>query len=127
MRAVRADDGSSPRASGGQPLEAPRLREAAGPAPEDGPPLVLVEWHDAWFDPDQQTPDDWRSDYLVRTVGFLVRKGPRVVSVAQELLPEEDGYRAVTHIPASMIERITHLHLQAKQVPVPDGEAALGA
>jgi hypothetical protein len=69
-------------------------------------PLALVEWHDAWFDHDQRTIEDRRPDYLVRTVGFLIDEGPRIVSVAQELLPDGEGFRAVTHIPVAVIERI---------------------
>ena len=79
--------------------------------PTDPPefPLVLVTWRDAWFDFDEPDPEDVRSDYLVRTVGFLLREGPRFVSVAQELLPEGDGFRAVTHIPAAVVENIASL------------------
>lgn len=73
-------------------------------------PLVLVVWHDAFFEFDQASPDDCRSDYLVRTVGFLVHEGPRFVSVAQEVLPEGEGFRAVTHIPRSIVESIETLH-----------------
>ena len=72
-------------------------------------PIVLVTWHDAWFDFDQQDPEDCRADYLVRTVGFLVDDGPRFVSVAQEVLPDGDGFRAVTHIPRSIVEEVTTL------------------
>ncbi|HET8525283.1 MAG TPA: hypothetical protein VFM81_01455 [Actinomycetota bacterium] len=72
-------------------------------------PLALVEWHDAWFDHDQLTIGDRRSDYVVRTVGFLIDEGPRVVSVAQELLPEGEGFRAVTHIPVAVVERIVRI------------------
>lgn len=72
-------------------------------------PLALVEWHDAWFDHDQLTTEDRRADYLVRTVGFLIDRGPKVVSVAQELLPDGDGFRAVTHIPAAVVERIVRI------------------
>ena len=72
-------------------------------------PLVLVTWRDAWFDFDQAADDDGRTDYLVRTVGFVVREGPRFVSIAQELLPDGDGFRAVTHIPWSVIEGIVTL------------------
>jgi len=72
-------------------------------------PLVLVTWHDAWFDFDQEGPDAQRADYLVRTVGFLVTDGARFVSIAQEILPDGDGFRAVTHIPRSIIESITPL------------------
>ncbi len=77
--------------------------------PEPEYPLVLVTWHDAWFDFDQEGPDAERADYLVRTVGFLVSDGPRFVSIAQEILPEGDGFRAVTHIPRSIIESVTGL------------------
>lgn len=72
-------------------------------------PLVLVTWRDAWFDFDEPDPEDVRADYLVSTVGFLVRQGPRFVSVAQEILPDGDGFRAVTHIPVAVVETISPL------------------
>jgi hypothetical protein len=72
-------------------------------------PLVLVIWRDAWFDFDEPDPEDARADYLVSTVGFLVRQGQRFVSVAQEVLPDGDGFRAVTHIPTAVVEKITQL------------------
>jgi hypothetical protein len=72
-------------------------------------PLVLVTWRDAWFDFDEVDPEDARSDYLVTTVGFLVRQGPRFLSIAQEVLPDGDGYRAVTHIPVSVVGSLTTL------------------
>ena len=80
-------------------------------------PLAMVEWHDAWFDFDQDGPDDCRMDYLVTTVGFLVSEGPRTVSLAQELLPDGEGFRAVTHIPLPVVERIVSLRPPAD----PDG------
>ncbi|MGH2636076.1 MAG: hypothetical protein ACRDHU_08030 [Actinomycetota bacterium] len=55
-------------------------------------PLVLVEWHDAWFDFDLPAADERRTDYLVRTVGFLVAEDPRFLSLAQEVLPEGEGF-----------------------------------
>jgi hypothetical protein len=70
-------------------------------------PIVLVTWQDAWADSEQHERAEWRSDYLVLTTGFLVRDEPDIVSVAQEILPEED--RAVTHIPRGMIEDLTCL------------------
>jgi hypothetical protein len=76
-------------------------------------PLVLVIWRDAFFDFDQSDPDDVRPDYLVHTVGFLLAHGPKFVSLAQEVLPDGDGFRAVTHIPLSIIERILPLDLEA--------------
>jgi hypothetical protein len=72
-------------------------------------PIVMVVWHDAWADSEQHDRAEWRSDYLVRTTGFLVREEPDVVSIAQEILPEDDGFRAVTHIPRGMIENLTWL------------------
>jgi hypothetical protein len=70
--------------------------------------LVLVRWHDAWFDVEQPA-GGWREDYLVQTVGFLVRENLDVISVAQELLPGREGYRAVTHIPRGVVESVTTL------------------
>jgi hypothetical protein len=98
-------------------------------APDDGLdlqfPIVLVTWHDAWFDFDQQDPEDCRTDYLVRTVGFLVGDGPMFVSVAQEVLPDGDGFRAVTHIPCSIIDQITVLEEAAD--PLAEPAATTGA
>lgn len=82
----------------------------ARPTPDgDEYPLVLVAWHDAFFDFDQAGPDDFRPDYLVRTVGFLIGDGPRFLSIAQEVLPDGDGFRAVTHIPVSIVESVVPL------------------
>jgi hypothetical protein len=98
----------------------------AGPVEEliDPPefPLVLVTWRDAWFDFDEPDPQDARADYLVSTVGFLVRQGSRFVSVAQELLPDGDGFRAVTHIPTAVVQKISAL-----QEPVETGLSDLAA
>ena len=75
-------------------------------------PTVLVIWRDAFFDFDQSDAEDIRADYLVHTVGFLVAEGPRFVSLAQEILPDGDGFRAVTHIPLSIVERIERLDVR---------------
>lgn len=92
----------------GTPFEDPNEREVEPETPDY--PLALVEWHDAWFDLDLEGPEDRRPDYLVRTVGFLVREGPRFVSLAQEILPDGEGLRAVTHIPLPIVERVIPLH-----------------
>jgi hypothetical protein len=76
------------------------------------PPLVMVTWRDAFFDFDQSTVADFRTDYLVHTVGFLVADGPTFVSLAQEVLPDDEGYRAVTHIPRAVVEEIVQLEHQ---------------
>jgi hypothetical protein len=92
--------------------------EAPGAAPSSAadslaapptPPLVIVTWRDAFFDFDKTTADEFRADYLVNTVGFLVSDGPTFVSLAQEVLPDDEGFRAVTHIPRAVVERIVPL------------------
>ena len=82
---------------------------ASDEVPVPSPPLVLVEWRDAWFDFDLPAAEHRRADYLVRTVGFLVAEDPRFLSLAQEVLPEGEGFRAVTHIPVGIVERVQRL------------------
>jgi hypothetical protein len=72
-------------------------------------PLVLVTWRDAYFDFERDTAERERSDYLVRTVGFLLHHGARFVSLAQEVLPDGEGFRAVTHVPTPVVEAIVPL------------------
>jgi hypothetical protein len=97
-------------------------RVDARPAPSELPesaaetlehPLVLVEWHDAWFEVDEAAPQHRRLDYPVRTVGFLIGDGPSVLSLAQEVLPDAEGFRAVTHIPLPIVKRVVHLEAAA--------------
>jgi hypothetical protein len=108
VRVLRPADSPGPAVPDGQ---LPDPGESFSPALESEvcPPLVLVRWRDAWFDPEQLGSEDWRSDYPVQTVGFLVRNDSAIVSVAQEILPDGDGYRAVTHIPAAIVTSITLL------------------
>jgi hypothetical protein len=83
---------------------------APGPghgAPEH--PLVLVTWRDAFFDFEGDAITLERPDYLVRTVGFLVARGPRFLRLAQEVLPDGEGFRAVTHVPLPVVEHVEHL------------------
>jgi hypothetical protein len=75
---------------------------------------VLVLWQDAWFDSDQCGENEWRDEYLVSTVGFIVRETDTVLSVAMERLPEDDGYRAVTHVPRGMIVEVRPLEHRAE-------------
>ena len=103
MEVVRIGGGGDPASPGPGDDEEPLAPEAISR------PLVLVTWRDAWFDFDQASDEDERPDYLVRTVGFVVREGPRFVSIAQEVLPDGDGFRAVTHIPWSVVEGIVAL------------------
>ena len=106
------------------PLEAARAEPTVGPLPLPEPefphyPLAMVEWHDAWFDLDLESPDGCRQDYLVHTVGFLVSEGPRFVSLAQEILPDGEGLRAVTHIPLAIVERVIRLERSAESFDRP--------
>jgi hypothetical protein len=102
-------------------LDAPQPRQASlRPAPvAPTQPLVLVIWRDAFFDFDQKSSDDFRSEYLVHTVGFLVAEGQTFISLAQEVLPDDEGFRAVTHIPRSVVERTIVLHAPADDAPPP--------
>lgn len=106
MQVVRANGFDQPEALERALLPLP-VEDDAEPQPDY--PLVMVEWHDAWFDFDQADPEDCSPDYVVRTVGFLVAEGARFLSVAQEVLPNGDGFRAVTHIPLGIVERIVQL------------------
>ena len=102
-------------------LDAPQPRQTSlRPAPvAPTHPLVLVIWRDAFFDFDQKSTEDFRSEYLVHTVGFLVADGPTFISLAQEVLPDDEGYRAVTHIPRVVVERIVLLDAAAEEAPTP--------
>jgi hypothetical protein len=64
---------------------------------------VIVTWRDAFFEFEQKTAELPREDYLVRTAGFLIHDGDSFISLAQEILPDGDGYRGVTHIPRRMV------------------------
>lgn len=66
------------------------------------PAVVLVEWRDAWFEFEAADPASSRPDYLVRTVGWLVAEDAEWIHVAAEILPDGDGFRAVTHIPRAL-------------------------
>lgn len=121
MRALHSADSPNPRPG----LEGVPAAGTMDDGPDASPPAVLVRWHDAWFDADQAGPEDWRPDYLVETMGFLVRHDGVIVSVAQEILPDGDGYRAVTHIPIGMVESI--IPLVADHPPIRSGDGVLAA
>jgi hypothetical protein len=104
MQVVRADGFGTLT-----PLDGAATELERSEADPDRYPLVVAEWHDAWFDFEQSALADLRQAYLVRTVGFLVGEGPRFVSLAQEILPDGEGFRAVTHIPLAIVERLVRL------------------
>ena len=63
--------------------------------------ILHVTWRDAYFDFDSDGKH--RSDYLVSTVGHLVSATGPFLTIASERLPDDDGWRAVTHIPRECI------------------------
>ncbi len=70
------------------------------------PLLVEVTWEDASFDMDAATLDDVTGPLIVRTVGWIIRDEVHWIAVAAETLDDghhDDGYRAVTSIPRSII------------------------
>lgn len=71
---------------------------------DDAVPPEVVEcvWTDAWGDTDQHSPEIWRENFPVHSVGFLVRDEEAVVSLAAEILPDGD-YRGVLHIPRQLM------------------------
>lgn len=74
----------------------------------------MVTWRDAHFDFDQRSAEPERDDYLVHTLGFLIFEGGRFVSIAQEVLPDDDGFRAVSHIPRAVVERVDYLDVDVR-------------
>jgi hypothetical protein len=80
--------------------------------------LELVVWRDAFEERDRggMDVDSLKDEYLVQTVGFVVGDGPLFLRLAQEVLPDDDGYRAVTSIPLAGIVRRVPL-LEVSLVP----------
>ena len=110
MQAIRTD-GSGLDHVDGRPAPLELSTSVSAEAFEH--PLVLVEWQDAWFEIDETAPQHRRVDYPVRTVGFLIGDGPSVLSLAQEVLPDAEGFRAVTHIPLPIVKRVVNLEVAA--------------
>jgi hypothetical protein len=63
--------------------------------------IVQVTWRDAFFE--HEEPSERRTDYVVRTVGFLLEQTTGFITVAAEQLPDGDGWRALTHVPMSSV------------------------
>jgi hypothetical protein len=66
--------------------------------------LERVEWRDAFFDFDLKSVEEARDEYLCQTVGWVLSEEGNFLTLAQELLPEGEGFRGVTHIPHAIIE-----------------------
>lgn len=59
--------------------------------------IVEVVWRDANFSFEGFDSDD--DEYLVHTVGYMIRLDARWCYIAAECLQEENSFRAVTRIP----------------------------
>lgn len=75
------------------------------------PPVVQVIWRDAFHEFDVNALEDMRDEYLVYTTGFLVDDGQTWVTLAQEILPNGDGYRGVSRIPKAIVHRLDRLRV----------------
>ncbi len=60
---------------------------------------MIVTWRDAFFEYEQSSTERSVEDYIVRTAGYLIAEDELFVSIAGEILPDDRGFRAVTHIP----------------------------
>jgi len=83
------------------------------PSRAAGPPLVEVTWLDAWSADDPgEAPERWPERCVVRTVGYLVRRSPRVLFLAAELVEHPTSgarWRAVTAIPRQLVREVARL------------------
>jgi len=66
--------------------------------------LERVEWRDAFFDFDVKSVDDLRDEYLVETCGWVIDEDETWLHLAQEVLPDGEGFRGVTHLPQVLIQ-----------------------
>lgn len=80
--------------------------------------LVKVVWRDAWFEFERGGVTEERDDYLVETVGWVDRdQRGKFLSVVSERLPDDDGHRAVTHVPRVCIINVWPL---ADEATIPE-------
>lgn len=77
--------------------------------------IVRVEWLDAWCNHLETVPRDWKDEQPMTTVGVLVRKTPKLISIAGEVshanpaTNDDTTYRCVTHIPRAYVTSVTEL------------------
>lgn len=71
--------------------------------------MILVSWRESWLDVDVDEPGRSATEHVVTTVGYLIRDGADLISVAAEQLPAGDGWRSVRHIYRDQIVRVVEL------------------
>lgn len=72
-------------------------------------PMVQVVWRDAFHEFDVSDIEDLRDEYEVHTIGFLLAEDDKWVTIAQEILPDGNGYRGVSRIPQKIVIRLRQL------------------
>ena len=83
------------------------------------PPVVLVEWEDAYAPDLHQTwvsavVEPWKP-LIVRSAGFLVYDGPEGVRLTDSLMTDFTGQK--NQIPRGMIRSVTYLVPQKPRKP----------
>lgn len=71
---------------------------------------VVVIWNDAWEEMNDATPESIKHEPKVQvTVGFLIKKDKRGVTLATEYADDGTGLRTTNFIPKGMIVSVIHL------------------
>lgn len=71
---------------------------------------LLVRWRDTYFDFEAKDAERDCEDYIVETIGLEIARDELFVSLAHEILPDDRGYRAVTHVALRVILEEIVLH-----------------
>lgn len=74
--------------------------------------LVIVTWHDAHsVGADDFDADKHHKPYVMKTVGWLVKRDESGTSIANEQYTEDDvtKYRGSTFIPAGMVVKVSRV------------------
>jgi len=72
--------------------------------------VVRVTWRDAHSDERiREDLSDLNEEYLVVTIGIVMAAGPKFLRIADERLPNEDGWRGVSSIPIENLVKVEKL------------------
>lgn len=75
------------------------------------PDIVQVEWVDAWHDFENADPDEKLEPETCHTLGYLIRKDKRGITLAMDTGKTDDGWesRFRQFIPAGMVKRVRRI------------------